>query len=55
MTVYGDDLQNIVCYAVQLQAKGADIARVAERVAEIFGMHLDEVWASAKQAKTVRA
>jgi hypothetical protein len=38
-----------------LKAKGVDIARIAERVAEIFGMLPDEVWASGKQAKTVRA
>lgn len=38
-----------------LKAKGVDLARIAERVAEIFGMRPDEVWTSGKQAKTVRA
>ncbi len=39
----------------RLKAKGVDITRIAERVAEIMGMTSEAVWASGKQPKIVQA
>ena len=39
----------------RLKAKGTDIDRIAERVADIIGMAPEAVWASGKQSKIVQA
>ena len=39
----------------RLKAKGIDIDKVAERVAEIVGIDPAEVWAAGKQPKLVQA
>ena len=39
----------------RLTAKGIDVARIAERVADIMGMAPEAVWASGKQPKIVQA
>jgi len=39
----------------RLKAKGIDVGRIAERVADIMGMAPEAVWASGKQSKIVQA
>jgi putative transposase len=39
----------------RLKAKGIDVGRIAERVADIMGMAPEAVWASGKQRKIVQA
>ena len=39
----------------RLKAKGIDVDRIAERVADIMGMAPEAVWASGKQPKIVKA
>ncbi len=38
-----------------MKAKGIDVGRIAERVADIMGMASEVVWASGKQPETVQA
>ena len=38
-----------------LKARGIDVGRITERVADIMGMAPEAVWASAKQSKIVQA
>ena len=38
----------------RLKAKGIDVGRIAERVADIMGMASEAVWASGKQPKIVQ-
>jgi putative transposase len=38
-----------------LKAKGIDVVRIAERVADIMGMAPEVVWASGKQPQIVQA